>query len=107
MLDRHFRDSQYFWIRDKKGATAEVDYIWQHDARLIPIEVKTGTNSHLRSLHSFVNNSSSFVTAVRVWSGEYLVQDAYTPAPDSKPYRLVNLPFYYVGLLDDIIRLNS
>lgn len=107
LLDRHFRDSQYFWMRDKKGSSAEVDYVWQQDARLIPIEVKTGTNSHLRSLHSFVNNSSSFVTAVRVWSGEYLVQDVSTPAPGGKPYRLVNIPFYYVGMLDDILRMNS
>ena len=106
LLDRHLRDNQHFWVRDKKGATAEVDYVWQHDSHLVPIEVKTGTNSHLRSLHSFVNNSISPVTAVRVWSGEYLVQDASTPAPDNKPYRFLNLPFYYVSLIDDILRKN-
>ena len=104
VLDNHFKDNQYYWIRDKKGATAEVDYVWQQDARLIPIEVKSGTNSHLRSIHSFVNTAEKKVTAVRVWSGEYMVQDVFTPAPTNKPYRLISIPFYYVGQLDKILR---
>ena len=104
VLDNHFKDNQYYWIRDKKGATAEVDYVWQQDAQLIPIEVKSGTNSHLRSIHSFVNTAEKKVTAVRVWSGEYMVQDAFTPAPTNKPYRLISIPFYYVGQLDKILR---
>lgn len=103
LLDNHLRENQYFWIRDKKGTTAEIDYVWQHGTALIPIEVKSGTNSHLRSLHSFVNQSDSHVTAVRVWSGEFNVRDVSTPAPDKKPYRLINVPFYYVGQLDKIL----
>ena len=103
VLDRHYKDNQYYWIRDKKGATAEVDYVWQQDSQLIPIEVKAGTNSHLRSIHSFVNTAEKKVTAVRVWSGEYMVQDTTTPAPNNKPYRLISIPFYYVGQLDKIL----
>lgn len=103
VLDRHYKDNQYYWIRDKKGATAEVDYVWQQDSQLIPIEVKAGTNSHLRSIHSFVNTAEKKVTAVRVGSGEYLVQDTTTPAPNNKPYRLISIPFYYVGQLDKIL----
>lgn len=104
VLDNQLRDEQYYWLRDKKGAKAEVDFVLQQDARMVPIEVKAGTNSHLRSLHSFVNNSSHPVTAVRLWSGEFLVQDTFTPAPDSRPYKLISVPFYYVGQLPIIIR---
>lgn len=104
VLDKHFKDNQYYWIRDKKGASAEVDYVWQQDAQLIPIEVKSGTNSHLRSIHSFVNTAEKKITAIRVWSGEFMVQDTSTPAPFNKPYRLVSIPFYYVGQLDKILR---
>ena len=103
VLDRHYRERQYFWIRDKKGATAEVDFVWQEGTDIIPIEVKAGTNSHLRSLHVFVNQSDRPVVAVRVWSGPLSVQDAQTPAPEKKPFRLVNLPFYYAGQLDKVI----
>lgn len=104
LLDSHFRENQYFWVRDKKGTTAEIDYVWQQATSLVPIEVKAGTNSHLRSLHSFVNLSDARVTAVRVWSGEFGVQDVATPAPNNKPYRLINVPFYYVGQLDKILK---
>lgn len=103
VLDRHYREQQYFWIRDKKGSTAAVDFVWQEGTDIIPIEVKAGTNSHLRSLHTFVNNSDGHVVAVRIWSGPLSIQDIETPAPDKKPFRLINLPFYYVGQLDKVL----
>lgn len=104
VLDRHWRDEQYYWVRDKKGATAEVDFVWQNGSRIIPIEVKSGTNSHLRSLHSFVNSSpANDITAVRVWSGAFSVQRTETPAPARKPFTLVNLPFYMVGQTDKVV----
>lgn len=106
LLDNHLRESQYFWVRDKKGTMAEIDFVWQQDGNIVPIEVKAGNNSHLRSLHSFVNLSDQYITAVRVWSGEYVVQDVKTPAPECKPYRLINVPFYYVGQLDKILKDN-
>ena len=103
-MDRGFKEKQYFWVRDKKGTTAEIDFVWQMDNQMIPIEVKAGNNSHMRSLHSYVNSSQHFVTAVRFWSGEFFVQEAVTPAPDSRPYRLLNVPFYYISQLTNILR---
>lgn len=102
--DRHYKENQYFWVRDKKGTTAEVDFIWQEETSIVPIEVKTGTNAHLRSLHTFVNNSTSNVTAIRVWNGEFSIQDITTPAPAEKPFRLINIPFYYIGQLDEVLK---
>ena len=106
LLDKCFQEKQYYWIRDKKGTTAEIDFIWQQDGQIIPIEVKTGLHSHLRSLHSFVNTADRFVTAIRCWSGEYSVQDTVTPEPERRPYRLINVPFYYIGQLEEIVRQN-
>lgn len=103
VLDRHYHEQQFFWIRDKKGATAEVDFVWQEGTDIIPIEVKAGTNSHLRSLHTFVNNCDRRVAAVRIWSGPLSIQDIETPSPENKPFRLINLPFYYAGQLDKVI----
>lgn len=108
VLDSVYRDKQYFWVRDKKGTRAEIDFVWQYGAHIVPVEVKSGTNSHLRSLHSFVNLSKQPVKAVRVWSGGYFVQEAKTPAPANNPYTLINVPFYYVGqllsILDEAVR---
>lgn len=107
LLDMNYKEHQYYWVRDKKGTTSEIDFVWQSSNQIIPIEVKAGTNSHLRSLHSFVNNATHHVTAIRFWSGELLVQDANTPAPENKPYRLINIPFYYIGQLQTILRNES
>lgn len=101
--DRHYRDQLCFWVRDKKGSTAEVDFVWQEGSDIIPIEVKAGTNSHLRSLHTFVNLADRRVVAIRIWSGEFSVQDFATSSPNSKSFRLINLPFYYTGQIDKII----
>ena len=84
--DRQYKESLYFWVRDQKGATAEVDFIWQDGIQIIPIEVKAGTNARLRSLHSFVNACDRPVVALRVWSGNYSVQEVTTPAPHAKPF---------------------
>ncbi len=104
LLDKSYKEKQFYWVRDKKGTNAEIDFVWQTPTQIIPIEVKSGTNSHLRSLHSYVNTASHHVTAVRFWSGELSIQDVTTPAPDNRPYRLVNIPFYYVGQLQDILK---
>lgn len=104
VLDRHYRENQNFWIRDKAGATAEVDFIWQDTAGIVPIEIKSGTNAHLRSIHSFVSSCDRPVTAVRVWSGTFSIQNLTTPGPHGKPFKLINLPFYYVGQLDNILK---
>ena len=93
-----------FWLRGKGGESAEVDFVWQMDSQVVPIEVKSGTNSHLRSLHSFVDHSS-IDFAVRVWSGEFSVDDVHTTF-GGKPFRLVNLPFYMVGNMEEIINAN-
>ena len=59
-----------FWVRNKSGSNAEVDYVWVQDSMVYPIEVKSGHNAHLRSLHSFMNRSVQTV-AVRIWSQPY------------------------------------
>lgn len=104
LLDNKFQEKQFYWVRDKKGTTAEIDFVWQQNAQIIPIEVKTGLQSHLRSLHSFVNTADRHVTAVRFWSGEFSVHDTFTPEPQKRPYRLINVPFYYIGQLEAILK---
>lgn len=101
VLDRAYRNEQYYWVRDKKGTTAEVDFVWQYQAQLIPIEVKSGTNAHLRSLHSFMSQPDASDLAIRIWPGNYSIDELVSPTGHA--FRLINLPFYYVGVLDKII----
>ena len=103
LLDNAYVDRLHFWVRDKRGSQAEVDYVWQQEAQLIPIEVKSGTNAHLRSLQSFMDLSPG-KTAVRVWSGEFSVDDVMTPK--GKTFRLLNIPFYYLPALPLVLERN-
>ena len=89
-----------FWVRGKKGSDAEVDFIFQHNNRIIPIEVKSGHNAKLKSLHIFMENTNHR-TAVRVWSGSLSVNKVITTS--GKEFDLINLPFYYVGILDILL----
>ena len=90
-----------YWRRNKEGSDAEVDFIVAYDGKIIPIEVKSGINSHLRSLHLFMDQTPHN-TAVRVWSQALSVDIVKTPA--GKEFKLINLPFYYLGVLEKILK---
>ena len=95
-----FGVGRHYWARDKEGSSAKIDFVHQHDSRIIPIEVKSGINSHLRSLHQFMDLAPHDV-AVRVWTNPYSIDEVSTPK--GKRFRLVNIPFYYVSQLDKIL----
>ncbi len=44
----------YYWHREKRGSTAEVDYVIQRAERLLPIEVKSGKQGKMQSLWMFL-----------------------------------------------------
>lgn len=48
------RNTLYYWHRDARASQAEVDYVIQRDDVIIPIEVKSGSGSTLKSMHSFL-----------------------------------------------------
>lgn len=87
-----------FWAKPNNGA--EVDFIISHNSKLYPIEVKSGVNSHLRSLQVFMDNSNVDV-AVRIWSKPYSVDEIKTV--NGKAFKLINLPFYLIGRIHDIL----
>ena len=41
----------FYWAREVRGSSAEVDYLVARDGRIHPVEVKSGTGGQLRSLH--------------------------------------------------------
>lgn len=86
-----------FWVREKKESSAELDYVLPWQGKLIPIEVKAGSIGKLKSLHQYMDRAPHN-TAVRVYQGEYLVQQAKTIA--GKEFTLLNLPFYMVHRIE-------
>lgn len=86
-----------FWIREKSTSSAEVDYIWPFEGKLIPIEVKSGAEGKLKSLHLYMDLVPHQM-AIRFYAGEISITQAVTP--EGKKYQLLNLPYYLVSQTD-------
>lgn len=89
-----------YWVREKTTATAEVDFVIEFDGMVIPIEVKSGTNSKLKSLHLFMDEAPHTM-AVRVWSQPLSVDTVITAK--GKSFLLINVPFYYVCVMEKVL----
>lgn len=92
-----FGEKRMFWVRDARNSQAEVDFVIRHKSHLLPIEVKTGSNSKLRSLHQYMEESNENI-ALRLWNGP-MTSDIITRT-DSRPFTLYNIPLYYAGHLN-------
>ncbi len=96
-----FGEKRMFWVRDAKNSQAEVDFLIRYKSHLLPVEVKTGCNAKLRSLHLFMDESKETV-ALRLWNGP-MTSDKVT-TPNGKTYTLYNIPLYYTGHLQAFLQ---
>lgn len=96
-----FGAKRLFWVRDAKNSQAEVDFLIQYKSHLLPIEVKTGNNSKLRSLHQFMEESKENI-ALRLWNGPMTSDTVSTKKGNT--FTLHNIPLYYAGQLNAILR---
>lgn len=97
----------YFWNRQNKNSTAEVDYIHTFAQNIVPIEVKAGKTGTLKSLHLFLQEKNRKF-AVRFNADIMSVGNfkLNTKNQDKKDFRLISLPLYMVGQLNRIIQSN-
>ena len=66
------QDTLYYWSRQKKNSSAEVDFLAVKEGEIIPVEVKSGSSGRLKSLHlflqSFPNCKEGYVFSCRPYS---------------------------------------
>ncbi|MCK9296697.1 MAG: AAA family ATPase [Desulfobulbaceae bacterium] len=77
--------SLYYWDRQAKSSSAEVDYLAVIDGGIHPVEVKSGAAGSLRSLHLFLNSYPECAGAL-VFSDR--------PYADLPEQRITFLPIY-------------
>ncbi len=94
----------YYWVREAKNSSAEVDYIISSGLKIIPIEIKAGKTGRLKSLHQFINEKGVDL-AVRINLAKPSVfQDSNKlPGGQSVEYRLLSIPFYLIGQIQRLI----
>lgn len=71
----------YYWQREARSAQAEVDYLWQHQAHIVPIEVKSGPGTTLRSLHIFLESHPQSAYGIKFSTHNYSVLEKIQSYP--------------------------
>ncbi|MFH1831625.1 MAG: AAA family ATPase [bacterium] len=84
----HSKKHLYYWQRKVPSSNAEVDYLVQKGEFVIPIEVKGGSGSTLRSMHSFLESHAQVPYGVRFSTQNY-----------SKHEKIDSYPLYAVAAL--------
>ena len=77
-----------YWARDKKGSSAEIDYLVTINGKPYPIEVKSGKAGSLKSMHMILKNYPDCPSGI-VFSTR--------PFEKLKEQKLIFLPLYYSG----------
>jgi predicted AAA+ superfamily ATPase len=90
--DRTRSGELYFWVRDKKGSMAEVDYVINIGKEILPIEVKSGSGGKLKSLRLFMKEKNAKL-GIKI-SGEKM---SYIDG-------ILSLPFYLIEQLPRLVQ---
>ena len=94
----------YYWTRESKASSAEVDYlIADGQGRIIPIEVKSGKTGSLRSLQT-ITKEKGLSLAIRFNSDKPSIfnENRMTPKGEVK-YQLLSLPHYLVQQVERLL----
>ncbi len=71
----------YFWRRNKHGSEAEIDYVIAQSGKIIPIEVKSGKGSTLKSTHLFLNEHPQTPYGIRFSTQNYSLHEKIKSYP--------------------------
>lgn len=82
----------YYWAREAKSSTAEVDFLIIKDGRILPVEVKSGKSGSLKSMHLILKEYPSLP------SGAVLYDSTLASLTEQK---LDFYPLYYISSLID------
>jgi predicted AAA+ superfamily ATPase len=90
----------FFWVKEKKESTAEVDFLISFEGKIIPIETKSGKTGTLKSLHLFME-AAPHNMAIRFYAGDINITEVKTP--QNKTFFLLSLPYYLVSQINEYL----
>lgn len=61
----------FFWKRAEKSSMAEIDYVYEFNQNIIPIEVKNGDGRTLKSMHLFLDSHPKSPYGIRFSAQDY------------------------------------
>ncbi|MCF8374173.1 MAG: AAA family ATPase [Bacteroidales bacterium] len=101
----------FYWNREKRDSSAELDFLFEMGNKVIPIEVKAGKTGTLKSLHVFMLEKQKDL-AVRFNADLPSLMDVSTTVKMANEnqqvgYKLMSLPLYLVNFMDQITELKE
>ncbi|MHC4386405.1 MAG: ATP-binding protein [Planctomycetota bacterium] len=82
----------FYWSRDVRSSSAEVDYLAIRNGMIYPIEVKSGAGGSLKSLHLLLKKYKNCPLGIVLYSG------IYKELPEQK---LTFMPLYCAATISD------
>ncbi len=82
----------FYWARDARGSSAEVDYLAVRQGNIYPVEVKSGAGGSLKSLHLMLEKYQNCPQGLVLYSG------TYKELPEQK---LTFMPLYCAAIIND------
>ncbi len=86
-LVSHHGSELYYWAREEGSASAEVDFVIAKAGEIIPIEVKTGKNTKIKSLVNLLQSYPNIKRAV-----------VYSSKTQKSEGKIEYIPIYLAGL---------
>jgi hypothetical protein len=95
----------FYWIREARNASAEVDFLVSKSGTILPVEVKAGKTGTLRSALQFLKEKHRRL-AVRFYNGPLTIEEINLPNGEGEgaaTAKLLSLPLYLGGQLDRLL----
>lgn len=93
----NIRHELFYWVRQAKNSQAEIDYVIGYMQRVLPVEVKAGTQGGMKSLWIFMHEKN-LADAVRC-SLENFGSFEYVDKESATTRRVVICPIYAVSMM--------
>ncbi len=94
----------YYWAREKRQSSSEIDYLISIGTKIIPVEVKSGKTGTLKSLNVFLKEKNiSFAVRFNADMPSFHRADFSLPGVTGN-FRLLSLPLYLVEEVKRLIK---
>ena len=104
MNEYYKKPALYYWVREAKNSSAEVDYVISQGSLIIPVEVKAGKTGRLKSLHQFIKEKGvDLAFRINLDKPSVLQESSPVYGGGTVEYRLLSIPFYLVSQIHRLV----
>lgn len=100
----NIRHSLFYWLRQSKNSSAEIDYISLHHQYIVPIEVKSGMRGGMKSLWLFMRDKKLSL-AIRCSLENFSSFDYVDKDADDAVRHVCICPLYAISMMSGLLEL--